>query len=458
MSVSEGRPVTSGQVVTLEITGYGHSGEGVGRYDDFTVFVTGALRGEEVEARITEVHRNFARAKTLRILRPAPERVEPACALYGRCGGCQLLHLAYPAQLELKRQRVIDALTRLGGLADVPVHPTIGMAHPWHYRNKVQYPVALMEGKIVLGCYERYSHRVVPTEDCLIQQEVNNRLMRAVRRLAQEWRLVPYDERTGRGFLRHVLIKNAAGTGEAMVVLVTNGAEFPHGEEFGAALAAEVPQLVSLAQNINLLRTNVVLGPQTKILWGKEAIVDEVAGMRFRVSATSFFQVNPLQTEVLYERALAYAGLTGKETVLDVYCGVGSLTLFLARRARRVYGVEVVEEAIRDAEENARLNGIENVTFLVGEAERVLPKLAAIGTRFETAVLDPPRAGCEPQVLQTLAEIGVKKIVYVSCNPSTLARDLKFLGEWGYTAREVQPVDMFPHTFHVECVALAERG
>ncbi|NLG83868.1 MAG: 23S rRNA (uracil(1939)-C(5))-methyltransferase RlmD [Firmicutes bacterium] len=453
----ENRPVSPGQTLTLQITGYGHNGEGVGRYQNFTVFVNGAIRGEEVEVRISEVHRNFARANTLRILNPAPERVAPACPLYGRCGGCQLLHLAYPAQLELKRQRVVDALTRLGGLADVPVRPPVGMDDPWHYRNKVQYPVALVDGKIVLGCYERYSHRVVPTEDCLIQQEVNNRLMRAVRRLAQEWRLLPYDERTGRGFLRHVLIKSAAGTGEAMVVLVTNGPEFPRGEEFGAALAAEVPQLVGLAQNINLLRTNVVLGRETRILWGKEAIVDEVGGVRFRVSAVSFFQVNPLQTEVLYERALAYAGLTGKEMVLDVYCGVGSLTLFLARQARRVYGVEVVEEAIHDAEENARLNGIENVTFLVGEAERVLPKLAASGTRVAPAGLDPPRAGGESGVLRTLAATGVPRIVYISCNPSTLARDLKLLAEEGYVVREVQPVDMFPHTFHVESVVLITR-
>ena len=458
MSSQETRPVSPGQTVTIQITGYGHSGEGVGRVADFTVFVAGALRGEEVEARVTEVRRNFARAETARILKPSPERVEPACPIYDRCGGCQLLHLAYPAQLELKRQRVIDALTRLGGLEGVPVHPTLGMADPWRYRNKVQYPVALSEGKIVLGCYEHRSHQVVPTEDCLIQQEVNNRLMRAVRDLAQEWRLLPYDERTGRGFLRHVLIKNAAGTGEAMVVLVTNGAEFPRGEEFGAALAARVPELVGLAQNVNLLRTNVILGPETRILWGKEAIVDEVAGMRFRISATSFFQVNPLQTGVLYEQAVAYAGLGGREIVLDVYCGVGSLTLLLARRARRVYGVEVVEEAVRDAGENAQLNGIENVEVLAGEAERVLPKLAAIGVRFDAAVLDPPRAGCEAEVLETLAEIGAERIVYVSCNPSTLARDLKLLHGLGYTTREVQPIDMFPHTFHVECVARVERG
>ena len=450
-------PVRAGDVVRTEIAGYGHNGEGVGRVKDFTLFVGGALRGETVEARVTEVHRSFGRAELVRVIEPCSERVAPPCPTYERCGGCQLLHLTYEAQLELKQQRVIDALARLGGLPDVIVHETVGMEHPWHYRNKVQYPLGRSGGEIVVGCYEQRTHQIVPTKECLIQQDVNNRLMQAVRDLAQEWGLSVYDEETGRGFLRHILIKNAAQTEQAMVVLVTNGRDFPRGKEFGLALAARVPALTSLVQNINMLKTNVILGPQTRVLWGEEAIIDEVGGLRFRVSSTSFFQVNPLQTEILYERALSYAGLTGRETVVDVYCGVGSLTLFLARRARKVYGVEVVEGAIEDAEENAGLNGITNVEFVLGEAERVLPKLAAIGIRFDLAVLDPPRAGCDQKVLQTLARVGVRRIVYVSCNPSTLARDLKLLHGLEYTTREVQPVDMFPHTYHIECVARVEK-
>ncbi|MGE5551094.1 MAG: 23S rRNA (uracil(1939)-C(5))-methyltransferase RlmD [Bacteroidota bacterium] len=451
------QPVSVGEVVRTTITGYGHNGEGVGRIKEFTIFVAGALRGEEVEARVTEVRQSFGRAETLRVLKQAPERVSPPCAIYERCGGCQLLHLTYEAQLELKKQRVADALSRLGGLTDVHVHDTISMESPWHYRNKVQYPLGKAGQEIVVGCYEQRTHQIVPTRDCLIQQDVNNQLMQAVRDLAQEWGLTVYEEETGRGFLRHVLIKNAAQTGQAMVVLVTNGRDFPRGHEFGQRLAERAPSLTSLVQNVNMLKTNVILGPQTKVLWGEEAIVDEVGGLRFRISATSFFQVNPLQTETLYRYATAYAGLTGRETVIDAYCGVGSLTLFLALKTRKVYGVEVVEGAVEDAAENAKLNGITNVEFIVGEAEKVLPKLAAIGIRFDVAVLDPPRAGCEQKVLQTLAKVDVGRIVYVSCNPSTLARDLKVLTGLGYKAVEVQPVDMFPHTFHVECVARVER-
>jgi len=450
-------PVTVGEVVRTVITGYGHNGEGVGRIGGFTVFVAGALRGEEVEARVSEVHLSFARAETVRVVTPSPERILPLCSIYERCGGCQLLHLSYEAQLELKQQRVLDALSRLGGLHDIPVRDTIGMDPPWHYRNKVQYPLAKAGQEIVLGCYEPRTHQVVPTRECLIQQEINNRLMQAVRDLAQEWDLSVYDEATGHGLLRHVLIKNAAKTGQAMVVLVTNGRDFPNGHEFGAALAARVPEMTSLVQNVNVLKTNVILGPQTKVLWGEEAIVDEVGGLRFRISATSFFQVNPLQTGTLYGQVAAYAGLTGRETVVDVYCGVGSLTLLLARKARKIYGVEVVEDAIEDAVKNAELNGVSNVEFVAGGAEKVLPKLAAIGIGFDLAVLDPPRSGCGQKVLQTLAKVGVDRIVYVSCNPSTLARDLKLLREHGYETKEVQPIDMFPHTFHVECVALVEK-
>ncbi|MGE5528492.1 MAG: 23S rRNA (uracil(1939)-C(5))-methyltransferase RlmD [Patescibacteria group bacterium] len=450
-------PVSVGDTVRMTVTGYGHDGEGVGRIQEYTLFAAGALRGEEIEAEVTEVRQNFGRTRLIRVLKPSPDRQDPPCPIYERCGGCQLLHLAYPAQLELKRQRVVDAMVRLGGMPGVTVHPAIGMDEPWHYRNKVQYPLGAVDGRLVVGCYEQRTHQIVPTETCLIQQEVNNRLMQAVRDLAQEWGLTAYDETTGRGFLRHVLIKNALETGQAMVALVTNGRDFPRGAEFGAALAARVPELKSLVQNVNLVKTNIILGPQTRVLWGADAIIDRVGDLQFRVSATSFFQVNPLQTETLYETAVRYAGLTGRETALDAYCGVGSLTLFLARKVRKVYGVEVSGDAIDDAGENARLNGIKNVEFVMGESEKVLPKLAAIGIRFDVAVLDPPRAGCGQKVLQTLAKVGAGRIVYVSCNPSTLARDLRILRDLGYETKEVQPVDMFPHTYHVECAARVER-
>ena len=450
-------PVKLGETIQTTITGYGHDGEGVGRYEDFTLFINGALRGEEIRVRVTEVRRTFGRAEILQVLQPSPERQKSPCPIYERCGGCQLLHLSYEAQLELKRQRVTDALTRLAGLHDVPVKETVGMQDPWHYRNKVQYPIGVSGRDLIVGCYERHTHQIVPTTSCLIQQEVNNRLMLAVRDLGQETGLTAYDEPTGRGFLRHVLIKNAHQTKQAMVVLVTNGRDFPGADALGQALAARVPELTGLVQNINMQKGNTVLGPETRVLWGENAIIDEVGDLRFRISATSFFQVNPMQTEILYNIAVASAGLTGRETVVDAYCGVGSLTLFLARRAHHVYGVEVVEGAIEDAGENAKFNGITNVSFLVGRTEKVLPKLAAIGIHFDVAVLDPPRAGCDPKVLETIAKVGAERIVYVSCNPSTLARDLKELISFGYAVEEVQPVDMFPHTYHVECVARVER-
>jgi len=331
------------------------------------------------------------------------------------------------------------------------------MAEPWHYRNKVQYPFGLADNRIVVGCYQKGTHRVVPTDTCAIQHELNSKVMQAVRKLAQKYKLTVYDERTGEGFLRHVLVKNAFGTGEVMVVLVTNDAEFAKGPELAQALAKACPAVKSVVQNINTTRGNTVLGSESRTLWGADRITDRLGDLEFKISANSFFQVNPKQTEVLYEKAVEYAGLTGKETVLDAYCGVGSLTLFLARRAKEVYGVEAVEPAIRDAEENAAHNGIANVRFIVGRTEKVLPKLAAIGTGFDVAVVDPPRAGCDPEVLKTMAKVGVGRVVYVSCNPSTLARDLKILAELGYVTKEVQPVDMFPHTFHVECVVLITK-
>jgi 23S rRNA (uracil1939-C5)-methyltransferase len=348
-------------------------------------------------------------------------------------------------------------LERIGGLKNITVHPVLGMKKPWKYRNKVQYPFGYEDGAIAVGCFQKGTHQVVPTEDCAIQHETNSRVMCAVRDLAREYGLTVYNEANGQGFLRYVLVKNAFETNEVMVVIVTNGSEFPQGKAFGQALAEANPEVKSVVQNINLSRGNAVLGEENRVLWGEDGIIDRLGDLDFKISATSFFQVNPAQTTKLYAKAVEYAGLTGKETALDAYCGVGTLALFMAGHAREVYGVEVVEGAIHDAEENAVRNGIGNVRFVVGRTEKVLPKLAAIGIKFHVAVVDPPRAGCDPQVLKTLAKVGVKRIVYVSCNPSTLARDLKVLGELGYVTKEVQPVDMFPHTYHIECVARIER-
>ncbi len=451
-------PVNQGQEIETVIEGYGHEGEGVGRYQDFTLFIPGALKGETVKVQVLEVKKNYARGKVLQVINTVPERTKPGCPIFAICGGCQLQHLDYRAQLELKRQRVIDAIERIGGLNDVLVHAAIGMKEPWRYRNKVQYPVGIYKEKLVLGFYQQGTHRLVPVSDCLIQPLITNKIALKVRELANQYRLPVYNEKSGKGLLRHVLIKTAYLTGEAMVVLVTNGDCFPVGPRIARDLAAAFPQIKSVVQNINRSRGNVILGDTNQVLWGSDGIVEKVGGLQFKFSASSFFQVNPVQTQTLYDKAVEYAELSRRELVLDAYAGVGSLTLFLAKKAKMVYGIEVVSQAVVNAKENAILNGIENVRFITGTVEKELPKLVAGRLFFDVAVLDPPRSGCEERVLKSLVENMIKRIVYVSCNPSTMARDLKILSELGYKTKEVQPVDMFPHTYHVECVALITRA
>lgn len=456
-------PVRVGERVKLPIVGLGVGGEGVGRIDGFTVFVEGGLPGDEVETKILEVKRNFARGRLRRVLAPAPERVTPRCPVAADCGGCQLQHLDYPAQLRWKRQQVVDALTRIGHLPDVTVHDCLGPREPWFYRNKAQFPVGPASvspapGGLAAGIYARGSHRIVDLEECYIQHQLNNEIIRAAKRLAGELGVTPYDEATHSGCLRHILTRVGSATGEAMAVFVTNGDDFPQGEALAAALMRTVPAVVSVHQNINSEQTNVILGEETRHLAGRETIIDRIGRFEFAISPRSFFQVNPEQTEVLYRKAVEYAGLTGGETVVDAYCGIGTISLFLAEQAKRVYGIEVVPEAIDDARVNADRNGIANAEFLLGEAERVLPLLQERGVRPDVIVVDPPRKGCEPAVLDSFAAMAPHRIVYVSCNPATLARDLARLAELGYRTTEAQPVDMFPMTSHVEAIARVTRA
>lgn len=451
-------PVSVGEEVIVTIDNHGSEGEGVAHINGFAVFIPGAIAGEEVRVRIDEVRSSYARGSVVDILRPSGGRAEVACELYGECGGCQLLHMGYGAQLEMKRQRVVDALKRIGGIDSVEVEPTMGMEEPWEYRNKVQYPVGMAhDGQPVAGCFRRGTHEVVSTQSCLIQHPLNTTIMNAVIAAARRYGITVYDEATGRGFLRYVLVKRAHGTGSAMVVLVTAHDAFPKGQEFAADLARAVPKIASVVQNVNTSRTNRVLGRHDRVLWGEPYIVDDLDGLKFRISPSSFYQVNPEQTVALYREAVAAAGLTGNETVLDAYCGVGTLALFMARAAREVYGIEVVEDAVRDARTNCELNGIANAKFIAGRVESVLPALVREGLTFDVAVLDPPRSGCEPAVLAALAESGVGRIVYVSCNPATMARDAQILTGRGYGVVKVQPIDMFPQTFHVEAVALITK-
>ncbi|WP_312419285.1 23S rRNA (uracil(1939)-C(5))-methyltransferase RlmD [Anaerospora hongkongensis] len=446
-------PVTAGSRYTVEIIGLGHSGEGVGRFQDFTIFVPQALPGEVVEVQVSEVKKNYAKAKLTGVKQASAERVEPLCSVYQNCGGCQLQHLSYAGQLNAKRQQVVDAVTRIGKLADVVVHPTMGAANPWYYRNKMQFPVGKAGGKVAVGCYSQGTHAIINTENCCIQHAVNNTIADQVRRIVTEFNIPTYDERTGEGVIRHVMGRVGTATGEVMVALVTAVDKLPSQEKVIAALRQAIPGLASIVQNVNPKRGNIIMGETTRTIWGKDTITDKLGDLTFHISARSFFQVNTEQTVLLYGKAVEYAGLTGQETVIDAYCGTGTITLFLAGQAAKVYGIEIVKPAIADAWQNAQTNTIENVEFIAGDAVEVMPELYRNGVRPEVIVVDPPRAGCEPKVLETFVKMKPERIVYVSCNPASLARDLAILAEQGYQTVEIQPVDMFPHTHHVECVA-----
>ncbi len=450
-------PVGEGEMVELRVEGLGPGGEGVARHEGFTVFVPEALPGETVRARIVRRKKNYAVAAAETWLSESPDRVVPRCPVYADCGGCQLQHLSYPAQLRAKRQQVADALAHIGRLSDVPVLPVLGADSPWNYRNKVQFPVGRDRGEIVIGCFARGTHTIIDTGRCFIQAAGNNDVVNAVRDAVREFRVPVYDEDRHIGVLRHV-VGRVGQDGSLMVVLVTAVRELRQAKGIVAFLRRRLPRLVSVQQNIQTYRNNVILGRETLLLWGKDAIRDRIGRLSFRISPRSFFQVNTRQAEVLYGKALEYAGLTGQETVIDAYCGTGTISLFLAQRARKVYGIEIVKPAIFDARRNARDNHVRNAEFMVGDAAAVMPQLYRNGIRADVVVTDPPRAGCTPPVLQTFAAMRPRRIVYVSCNPATLARDLAILNESGYRAAEVQPVDMFPMTSAVESVALIERA
>ena len=448
-------PVEKGQTYEIPIFSLGTSGEGVGRYHDFTVFIPNALPGETIRAAIDDVKKSYARAHVVEILKQSRDRVAPVCPIYAACGGCQLMHLEYMAQLRAKRQQVIDAITRIGKQTDVFVAPTLGAPTPWNYRNKMQFPVGRVKGRTVIGCFAQGSHQIIDTADCRIQKQGNNEIMSAVRDVATRLNISVYNEDRHTGVLRHVM--GRVGLDGDMVVLVTATEKLPHERELVKLLRQKLPRVISIQQNIQTYRNNVILGRETRLLWGRPTIKDKIGRLEFHISPRSFFQVNTAQAEVLYGKALEFADLTGEETVIDAYCGTGTITLFLAQKAREVYGVEIVKPAIQDAKKNARDNGIKNATFLVGDATAALPRLYREGIRAADVVVDPPRAGCTPVVLQTFADMHPARIVYVSCNPASLARDLKILDELGYHAEKVQPVDMFPMTSHVESVALIRR-
>lgn len=450
-------PVKKNQYIEMTITGLGHEGQGVGKYEGYTLFVPDSLPGDKIKIKVVKVNKNFGFGRLIEIIESSPNRVQSECLVYKQCGGCQLQHLSYTEQLEWKRTLVHDNLIRIGKIEDIIINPTIGMSNPWNYRNKSQVPFAEIEGGLAAGFYSKGTHQVIDMNECLIQHEQNNRLVQIIRHISEEIGITVYNETTHQGILRHVIVRVGVTTDELMLILVTNGRDFKDKEELVKRIIEEVPNLTSLIQNINELKTNVIMGKESTTLYGQDVIYDTIGDIRFAISPRSFYQVNPEQTKILYDKALEYAGLTGNETVIDAYCGIGTISLFLAQKAKHVYGVEIVPEAIDDAKRNAKINGVTNVTFEVGTAEEILPEWKKRGISAGVIVVDPPRKGCEQALLQAIIEIKPDRIVYVSCNPSTLARDLRILENGGYKAKEAQPVDMFPQTVHVETVVRIER-
>ena len=442
----------------FDIISQGYEGEGIAKIDNkYPIFIEGALKGEKVKVRIVKVNKNFAYGKLMEVLEASEERVNPPCAIYKRCGGCKLQHASYKAQLDFKWDRVKDCVSKIGKLDPSIVKYPLGMEEPWRYRNKVQLPIGLINGEVKIGFFAPRSHDIIDMESCLIQDEIGDKVVKLTREWIEKFNIRPYNvdgEYDEKGIVRHIMIRRGFTTNEVMVVLVTNGENLPHKEEFVDLIVKNIPGIKSVIQNINSKKTNVILGLESKTLWGEDTISDYIGDFRFNISPLSFFQVNPIQTEVLYGKALEYANLTGNEEVFDAYCGTGTITLFLSKKAKKVYGVEIIPQAIDNAWINAKENKVENVEFFVGESEVVIPDLINKGVKADVVVVDPPRKGCDKKLLDAITNIDAKKIVYVSCDPSTLGRDLKVLEENGYKTLEVQPVDMFPNTAHIENVAL----
>lgn len=457
-------PVAKNEDVTLTCEALTEQGEGIARYKGFTVMVPDFLPGEEAKVHIVQVKTHYAYGKVQQRLTDSADRVVPTCPLYGKCGGCQISHMSYEAQLRFKRDKVSHCLTRIGHFTKDEVDQvlascTLGMESVLHYRNKAQFPVQMAAdgSRLEAGFFAPRSHRLLAMYDCQIQSEKANELLKAVVQTARSLGTSAYDERTGEGLLRHVLIRTAHGTSMTQVCLVINGKSLPHQKEWIERMRASGASSLSL--NVNTRRTNVILGSETVTLYGEPYMTDEVGGLKFHISPASFYQVNPVQMEVLYQTAIRMADLSTDCTVFDLYCGIGTITLFTAAHAKRVVGVEVVPDAVRNARENAALNGLSNVEFYEGQAEKVVPSLLQQGIRADVMMVDPPRAGCDAALLQTILDYPPQRLVYISCDPATLARDLDILchGKGNFQLVKAQTVDMFPFSHHVETVCLLSR-
>jgi len=444
--------------VEITIEDMGSEGEGIGNYNGYALFVKDTAIGDRALVQITKAGKSYGYARLVKLIEPSPYRVTPRCPIAAKCGGCQLQHIDYAKQLEFKENKVRSCLMRIGGFSDIYMEPICGMEEPYYYRNKSQFPVGrAKDGRILIGFYAGRTHSIIDTEHCYIGAEVNDKIISFIRSFIERYKIEPYDENDHKGLLRHIVTRVGYSTGEIMVCLVINGKKIPHKEELVEGLL-KIEGMKSICLNVNMEKTNVILGKEIIPLWGEPYITDRIGSVSYRVSPLSFYQVNPVQTKKLYDIALEYADLHGDETIWDLYCGIGTISLYMAKKARKVYGVEIVPEAIEDARANAKINGIDNAEFFVGAAEEVLPrKYKEDNIYADVIVVDPPRKGCEQSLLDTILAMAPKRVVYVSCDPATLARDLKYLCEKDYELVKVRAVDQFGHSVHVESVALIVR-
>ena len=442
----------------IEITDVSSDGNGVGNIDGFTIFVPMSVTGDVLEIVIVKVLSRYAIGRLIKIISASPYRKEPICPVFKRCGGCHLQHIKYEAQLEIKRNFIESAMRRIGGFTDFICDEVIGMENPERYRNKCIFPIGKDKNlNTVSGFYAKRSHEIIPVDDCMAGSAINKEIMAAVVDYIDSKKISVYDEIAHKGLVRRVFIREAYHTGEIMVVISINGKSLPAIEKLIKSVRSVSDKIVSVYLNINEKKSNTVLGDENKLVYGKSVIKDILCGTEFEISPHSFFQINPVMTEKLYSKALEFAHITENDNVLDVYCGIGTISLAAAKSAKYVTGIEIVEQAVIDARENARNNGIENVDFYADSAESAVPKLIENGMKPDIIILDPPRKGSDEATLRAVASAVPKRIVYVSCNPSTLARDAKLLCELGYTPQKCVGVDMFPHTSHVECITLLQK-
>ena len=447
--------IKKNDIYNIKITDLGTQGEGIGKIEGYTLFVKNTLPGEEVKVIVVKANKSYGYGKALEIITPSPYRIAPPCSFAGKCGGCTIQHLEYSEQLKLKQNKVKQNIMRIGGFNNIEVAPVIGMEEPYHYRNKAQYPVNSDKNGINMGFYSLGSHKIVNNDNCLIGSKVNSKILQAIKAFMKSNDISAYNEETGKGLVRHILIREGFYTGEIMVCLIVNSNKFKYKKELLKALEG-IENLKSVVINYNTVKSNVIMGQKCETIWGQDYISDKIGDLIFKISPLSFFQVNPVQTYKLYSKALEFADLKGNETVIDAYCGIGSISLFLAQKAKKVYGIEIVPDAIENAIENAKLNNIKNAEFFTGKSEDIFPKLYnEKGIKADVMVVDPPRKGCDESLLRLMLDMKPERIVYVSCDSATLARDLKILCEKGtYDIEKVQPVDMFPHSYHVETVVV----